>query len=72
MIELIKADKHCTLSIQNDLFGKVYVHHLVTKKYKYMKGVWSKTYIFDEIKLAKELLFDLESRYRSRGYIYVD
>jgi hypothetical protein len=72
MIELVKNNKHCTLSLQCDLFGKFYVHHLVSRKFGSFRGVWTKTYEFNDEPTAIDQLFLIEVRYRNRGYGYVN
>ena len=70
VIELEKDQQHCTLSVQSDLFGNVIFVQIATRKLATGKiGVWRKTVSFNEELEAKLFLFDVEVKYRKRGYI---
>ena len=69
-IGLIKGQRHCTLSLQEDLLGKVYVFQLVSQVNLNQKTKWSRVFEFDNMAAANQVLFDIESRYRNRGYSY--
>ena len=70
LIELYKNHQHCTLSVQYDLFGRVTVFQIATRKLKNKTSTWQRKVCFDEEKEANLYLCDLEFKYRSRGYIY--
>lgn len=72
MIELIKGARHCRLYLDKDLFGGVAIEHLVRRTYRNHIGVWKRRYEYNENESeAHKMLFDLEMRYRNKGYTYI-